>query len=206
MHGAHRLAVVAAAIAAATAPLLAATLYTDPFGGGGGDLISRGFYFSNFPSSSLGTVTLGYSANTAGSYTIQLTATLDAYNGTVLGVQTVTANIATSTTSVTFNFNNVAVPTGHTVAFSQQQISGSGALFFDVGTSGPTGVTETDGTTPPLDAFRRAQVGVTITGGGTPTAAAPVLSTPAFIGLGLLLACAGWIVLKRAPVGHPPAS
>jgi IPT/TIG domain len=59
---------------------------------------------------------------------------------------------------------------GSTIAFVQS-FTGPGALFFDTG-NGPLGdptysgcpsVFETEGTTPPLDTFRRASVGLSIT-------------------------------------------
>ena len=71
---------------------------------------------------------------------------------------------------------------GSTITFTQSLNSGPGVLFYDVGAAGPTDVTETEGTTPPLDIFRRAQIAGTITSADT---AVPEPSTVGLMSMGL---------------------
>jgi hypothetical protein len=139
------------------------TVVSCPANGGGGDLIQRGFYVTGYGAGTLGAVTLQYVAQTAGTYTVALTANDGAYNGAVIGTAMVSAAVATSgDTPITFNFGAAVTP-GSTIAFSQALLSGPGSLFFDTGVGPCPGVTETDGTTPPLDVFRRNSVALLIT-------------------------------------------
>ncbi|HXF95462.1 MAG TPA: hypothetical protein VNI61_05105 [Gemmatimonadales bacterium] len=143
--------------------------------GTGGDLIGQGFYVARFPGTRLDRVTLYLSARTAGTYTFSLTARSGTYDGSVLGVATATvalsaddqANVATA-----FTFRSPAVTQGSTVTFTLAQTEGpAGAeVFYAVPGSLPTGdpgcpVSQTEGTTPPLDTFRRQGVHVRIEGG-----------------------------------------
>jgi CARDB len=145
-----------------------------PLSGHPGDLLFRGFYVQNYPGTNLGNVTLAYSANLAGTYTISLTARSGSYAGAVIGLpQTVVVDLLPSVnTPVTFDFAGAPVTPGTLVTFSQTQVSGppGGNAFYDVGpcTSNPVcpscpGVVETEDQTPPLSTFRRSSVGVTIT-------------------------------------------
>jgi hypothetical protein len=176
-----------------TAPLVHAntTIFTDPFQGSSGDQLTRGFYLSSYPGTNLGTVTLAYSVNTPGVYTTSLTARLGTYNGTIIGsTQTVTTTLGASETQVTYNFGGAPVATGSVVTFTQVVVSGPDVVFFDVGTAGPAGITETEGTTPPLDVFRRASTGVIVT-------QAPFPLTPAPSSLVLLLTALTCVGLYR---------
>jgi hypothetical protein len=143
----------------------------------GGDLTSRakwGERRARLDRGNLDTVTLGYvaSGGASGSYTITLSARLGAYNGNLIGTSTATVDLIGASTgkNVVFSFGGAPVPAGSTIAFVQS-FTGPGLLFFDVGNgpigdptySGCPGVVETEGTTPPLDQFRRASVGVIIT-------------------------------------------
>jgi hypothetical protein len=168
-------------------------LYTDPLYGSSGDGLDRGFYFSGFTGTNLYTVTLAYVTDTPGVYTTSLTANLGAYNGPIIGsTQTITTTLGFNDTLVTYNFGGVAVPLGSTVTFTQQVVSGAGGYVdYDTGTSGPTGVTETEETVAPLDIYRRSQVGVTIT--ELDTSAVPEPSTVALLGAGLL----GLVTLRQ---------
>ena len=145
-----------------------------PISGHPGDLLFRGFYVQNYPGTNLGVVTLTYSANVAGTYTISLTARSGSYSGAVIGLpQTVTVDLFPSvSTPVMFNFAGAPVTQGTLVTFSQTQVSGppGGDAFFDVGPcdfnpacQSCPGVVETENQTPPLSTFRRGSVGVTIT-------------------------------------------
>ena len=60
-----------------------------------------------------------------------------------------------------YDFSNAPVTAGTVVTFSQV---GPLTLFYDTGTGPCANVTQTNGTTPPLDSFRRDSVGVLITG------------------------------------------
>ena len=123
--------------------------------GGASDLTDRGFYVTSYGAGTLGTVTLQYVAQTAGPYTVALTANDSAYNGAVIGTAMASAAVATSgDTPITFNFDATVTP-GNTIAFTQAVVSGPGSLYFDVGNGALgvmdntcPGVVETAGTTP----------------------------------------------------------
>ena len=139
-----------------------------PASGGLGDLTDRGFYVTDYAAGTLGDVTLQYGASTAGIYTVALTANAGAYNGPVIGTWTASAAVATSgDTPMTFQFGDAVTP-GSTIAFTQALLSGPGSLYFDVGIGPCPGVTETNGTVPPLDTFRRNSVALAITSSTTP--------------------------------------
>ena len=177
--------------------------------GSGGDLIDRGFYVQNYGTGTLGTVTLQYSAGTAGAYNVSLTARAGAYNGPIIGTASSSATVATSgDTPMTFNFGNAVVTPGTTIAFTQVLVSGPGALFFDVG-NGALGVAdntcpnviETEGTTAPLDTFRRNSVALSINAGATPTTvplAIPTLGAWTLIILAFALAGLAGLNLRRS--------
>jgi hypothetical protein len=68
----------------------------------------------------------------------------------------------------TFEFGGVAVTQNSTVTFALELVEGpSGAVFYSVPDNGSEScpVIQTNGTTPPLDTFRRNGVGIVITGG-----------------------------------------
>jgi IPT/TIG domain len=168
------LVLTAALLVSLTAPLPAVAqtvVVSCPFQGVGGDLTERGIYVSGYAGTNLDTVTLKYGPSTTGSYSITLTARLGAYNGALIGTSTVTEDFTAQVAEdVLFSFGAAPVPAGSTIAFVQS-FTGPGQLFFDVGNGplgdptygGCPGVVETEGTTPPLDEFRRASVGLTIT-------------------------------------------
>ncbi len=167
---ASRIAVLAAfCLLAALSPLFAAaTVVSCPFSTGGDD-ISRGFYLQGYGGTNLRTVTLAYTANVSGTYTITLTAHRGAYNGPVLGIVSLPVVINPGFfTTANFDFGGVAVPTGATVAFTQAATGGQ--VFYNVGPCQPgascnscPGVVETNDTTPPLSSTFRQSVGVTVT-------------------------------------------
>ena len=139
-----------------------------PFTSSAGDDLTRGFYVTSYPGSNLGSVHLEYSASTAGTYTISLTPRLGAFNGPVIGgTRTVSVSLLTSSQAdVIFHFGGAAVTLGNTLAFTQVQVAGpvGGTAYFNVGATPCSGatVTETNGTTPPLDTTRRNSVGIEI--------------------------------------------
>jgi plastocyanin len=136
----------------------------------GGDHIERGFYLASFPGSTLGTVRLTFSAQAAGAYDVALTARAGAYDGAVLGGDTVSLNFATAgesdTAQATFQLGDVAVTPGETVTFALSKVSGPDVhVYYGVHTSSNScPVTQTSGTTAPLDVFRREGIAVRITG------------------------------------------
>lgn len=136
----------------------------------GGDRIDRGFYVRSYPGNSLDSVRLVLSGSVPGSYTVTLTARQSAYDGRVVGMATTTFTLSGSYPQdlpVTFGFPSVRVQEGRPLCFVMSVRSGAASdLYFSVPdwTGGCTTVVETEGTTPPLDTFRRYGVNVVIQG------------------------------------------
>ncbi|MBN1421687.1 MAG: hypothetical protein JXP34_23135 [Planctomycetes bacterium] len=168
------LAISVSLLAAATP--VAADLLIDcgPAAGGGGDGISRGFYIGEYPGTTLSRVDLWISASVAGTYTLSLTARAGAYNGAVIGTDNASVTLTANTSAnvrTQFDFSGApAVSTGSTVAFILAKVSGpSGALYYQTTTAGGcTTVTQTTGTSPPLDSFRRAGIAIRVYGSSGP--------------------------------------
>ncbi len=192
----------------------AATLYSCPTNdNGSGDRVDRGFYVTNYPGTTLDTLTLLYvPASGVGDYTVSLTARLNTFDGPVLGA-TLTQIVDTAGGSTVWNFGGVAVPPGSTVTFSQVIDSGpvvSPFLWYDTGLAPCSDITQTDGTTPPLDTARRDTVGLEITGALAPQvnaaplggagSAAPVPALPLFalVLLSSLMAVFGFAYHRRS--------
>lgn len=139
-------------------------------GDAGGDLISRGFYVPGYPGTSINQATLHFAAGTAGDYTFSLTARSGTYDGPLLGTATASVTLTAddqANVATTFGFEGLAVTPGTTVTFAIAQVAGpGGSVFYSVADlEDPTcPVIQTDGTTPPLDTFRRQGVQVTIEG------------------------------------------
>jgi hypothetical protein len=139
-----------------------------------GDFIDRGFYLQSYPGTSLSSVTLWMKAATAGTYTIAMTARQNTYNGTVIGTSTATFALPgnlSSNTPVTFSFPSPAVPLGTLVTFAMSQVSPPGlTVYYNVCVtatcSANNPIIQTNGTTPPLDTFRRNGIAFRITGAG----------------------------------------
>lgn len=145
----------------------AQVVFSCPFSGSGGDLLDRGFYIQSYAGMNLGTVQLRYSSFDAGAYTVSMTARLGAYDGPIVGsTETVNFNLTGSLNdqaAVTYDFGGALVSLGSIVTFAQVQVSGPGSLYYDVGLGPCPGIVQTEGTSPPLDTFRRDSVGVIIT-------------------------------------------
>lgn len=142
-------------------------LYSCAFSGTG-DGLDRGFYVDNFPAKRLDDVTLGYRANGAGTYIVELTAREHTYDGRLIGkrrVEFTGSGGGTDEIPKTYDFGGATVTEGETVTFSQEIIerpSGS-SLFYDIGDpSGCTDIIQTQGTSPPLDSSRSDSVGLEI--------------------------------------------
>lgn len=175
---------IGAVLSAAAAPTADVTPITLSCAfSGGGDQITRGFYVTGFPAEYLDTVTLRYYpfGAPAGVTGMTLVARLSTYSGTVLGTASVSADF-TSTHTLTYDFGGVPVPMGSTVTFTQipdgYSAPPDGYVFYDTGSGPCAGLTETQGTIPPLDGYRRDSIGTIITGHiGTP--AGTCLTIPA---------------------------
>jgi hypothetical protein len=137
----------------------------------GGDFIDRGFYLPSYPGRLLSRVRLWLSTDTAGTYTISLTARAGTYGGPVIGTTTATVFLPAGRglkTPVNFDFAPAAVTAGTTVTFAMTQVSPAGLdLYYDVGVcdgpcATPSPFIETEGTTPPLDTLRRNGVSALI--------------------------------------------
>jgi len=129
-----------------------------------GDFTDRGFYVSNYRGTTIATATIYHKATTSGNRSFTLVARSGAYDGPILGTAGVTRNITTGWTATTFDFGGIPVPAGSTIAFQQVLTGGDPSVYFNTGFGPCDDVTETDGTDPPLDHFRRNSAGVEITG------------------------------------------
>jgi hypothetical protein len=139
----------------------------------GGDRIDRGFYLPSYPGRLLSRVRLWLTTDTAGTYTVSLTARAGTYGGPVIGTASATVFLPAGPglpIPVNFDFAPSPVAPGTTVTFAMTQVSPPGLdLFYHVGSCNfsPTCITpspfkETEGTTPPLDTPRRNGVSALI--------------------------------------------
>ncbi|HOW66173.1 MAG TPA: right-handed parallel beta-helix repeat-containing protein [Candidatus Paceibacterota bacterium] len=137
-----------------------------------GDFLDRGFYIPSYPGISLETATLEFSGNLAGGYTVTLTARQNTYSGAILGSAMASFVLNGDTRQskpVTFHFPSAKIVKGSRVCFvfKINTIPARGAtLYYSIPgfTGGCKDVIQTDGTTAPLDSFRRYGVVLTITG------------------------------------------
>ncbi|HJR58889.1 MAG TPA: lectin-like protein [Vicinamibacterales bacterium] len=141
-----------------------------------GDLISRGFYHPSYPGQLISTVRVFLSSDVDGNYTVSMTARAGAYDGPLVGTATATVNLngsATLPTPVDFHFAPAAVTPGTLLTFSMVQVSPApdglpdvlyhrGACDFSAACPTPSPFKETEGTTAPLDTFRRNGVSAII--------------------------------------------
>jgi hypothetical protein len=115
----------------------------------------------------LDSATIQVSGGAAGNYTLSLTAHANAYNGPLLGTDQETVALDGNTSdgvNVTFYFPSATVAKGGTVCFSLAVVAGPvGTVYYSIG-GGCGNVIETEGTTPPLDSFRRNGVYLIVTG------------------------------------------
>ncbi|MFO1281353.1 MAG: hypothetical protein U1F51_02630 [Burkholderiales bacterium] len=157
--------VLGVAMIAATTDIDAATVVDCPFGGTG-DGLGRGFYVSTYAGDTVDTVTLGYHAvATPGLRSIRLTMRATSFDGPILGVTGALVNLTTGPfTPARFHFEGVRVPRNGLLAFQHEVILGDDAVSFDTGVGPCPGVTETQGTSAPIDVPRRDSVGLVIAG------------------------------------------
>ncbi|HEY0783100.1 MAG TPA: hypothetical protein VGE98_11630, partial [Thermoanaerobaculia bacterium] len=141
-----------------------------PFQGTAGTSTFHGFYVTAYAGNNLGTVTLAYSTNTPGRFSISLTARRGSFDGPMIGVtQTATVDIGSAAeTQVTFDFSGAPVSPGDTIAFTQSagQLSSLndqyGSLYADAGSPSCAHLFQTQTTSPPLDTVIANGMGVTI--------------------------------------------
>lgn len=135
---------------------------------GGGDQIFRGFHLPNYGGSLLSGATIRMTGAGGQGYTVIMSAFDGGYGGALLGADTVSFQMPESgSTYVTFSWPAANVTPGRTVAFRMVDPQATGTLFFAVSNSFSPGdpscpVIETEGTSAPLDVFRRQGVEVTI--------------------------------------------
>ena len=179
----------------------AATIISCPMDpAGGGDQVDRGFYVTNYPGSTLGTVTLQFIGNVAESKTLTLTAASGVFGGPVIGtaVASGVVPITGAGLPLTFNFANAPVVPGSTVTFALTLNAGAVPVFYNVGVGPCPGVIQTNGTTPPLDSVRRDSVGLVITDNSvTAATGVPALSPASLAVLGLMLAGSALYLRRR---------
>ena len=133
----------------------------------GGDFLTRGLYVDSFPGSRLREVRMFFSGTVVGNYTISLTVRRNAYDGPLVGADTITINVPTTASDTvpgSFLFANPVIQAGSIVTFQLGQVSGPGTLFYATPANPGCPATETEGTTPPLDTFRREGMGLRIFG------------------------------------------
>jgi hypothetical protein len=146
----------------------------------GGDLIDfRGFYHPSYPGSTLNTVELYVSARVAGDYQVRLDAMLNSYDGAVIASNSQTRTLSADdqdNVSYVFDFGNVAVTSGSTIAFTitlESSPPGATQVFYAVdadqypisgGGAGNCDMIQTTSASPPLDNLRRNGLWIRITG------------------------------------------
>jgi len=144
-------------------------LYNCGFSGSGGDRTTRGFYVDNYPGTTLGTVVIILGAvGSDGLHSITMNARENTYDGNLIGSVSLDVNLVGRSNEVLFEFGDAAVTPGVTVTFQMVVTSSPfsvGFAYYDVGDgTACDDVTQTNGTNPPLDSFRRNTVGLRLFG------------------------------------------
>ncbi len=125
----------------------------------GGDNLTRALYVDSFPGSTLSSATSYFGVTGSGDRTVALTARLGAFDGAILGSDTVTFSgvDGDSARAVTFDLGNADVTTGSTVTFAFTPIADTGGSLIEVTSTSNAlcTITQTDGTVAPLDTDRR---------------------------------------------------
>ena len=136
-----------------------------------GDFYSHGFYVSQYPGITLDSATLKMAATVTGTYQVAMTVFSNMYDGPILAAatnQVAFSGLLSDAVPVVWTFPATPIEKYSRVCFRLSLISGpSTAVYYAVG-DGCNSVIETEGTTPPLDTFRRDGVDVTIVGENDP--------------------------------------
>jgi hypothetical protein len=111
------------------------TTYNCPTSGHSGnhDGVFNGFFVQGVPGINLHSVTLYYTTDTDGTYTLMLTARLGSYTGQQIGLtqtQTVTLS-STADTAVTWTFDDPTIASGSNLYFTHTE-SGPGGVQFNL--------------------------------------------------------------------------
>lgn len=155
-------------------PGLASTVVSCPFSGSANDRADSGIVVTSYPGNNVGTLHIGYGADTTGQYLITAQLRRGAFDGPIVGSQSIYLNLdANATTDVDGffhfggQFDGAAITPGDTLTITHTW-SGPGILFFDAGNGGFLsngscgGAYETIGTSPPLDVQVRGTMGIEI--------------------------------------------
>jgi len=167
-------------VAGVATPTFAQVVVSCPFNPASGDNSSRGFYVTNYPASTLATVTLEMIPFAPGAVTDTLTARSGAFDGPIIGAVTLPFTVGASSQILVYNFGGASVAPGSTITFAHS-ISGVGVPDWDTGTGPCANIVETNGTTPPLDSLRGNSYGLQIA--ATAAIATPVVSSAPLLGL-----------------------
>jgi hypothetical protein len=145
------------------------TVYNCPSSGHSGnhDGIANGFYVQSVSAINLHSVTLYYTTDTNGTYTLMLTARLGSYVGQQIGLtQTQTITLSSSAdTAVTWNFGDATIASGSNLYFTHTE-SGPGGVQFNLQPTLCPGDVESVGTSGNSNIF---SVAVTLTQNVTTT-------------------------------------
>ena len=133
----------------------------------GGDAYDRGFYVPEFPGVTFDRVDLAFSSKAGGSFTVSLTARAGTYDGPLLGVSEATVTLSggiDNNVVTSFLFPSPVVTEGSTVTFAIHPVAGGTDLYYAVGAFRECPIVQTEGTTPPLDVWRRDGIRIQIFG------------------------------------------
>ena len=166
-------------------PLRASVVDACPFAGVATEPITRGVIVPVFEGTNLRSMELRYGANNPGTYSITVEVHHLTFDGPLVAApQTAYVTLAPysmyNVVPITFDFGGAPVPDGEMLAI-RQTATGPGQVYFDGGMGAsptdpqpptpPAEAYETVDTTPPLSAYQKARVGLTLvqddlTGGG----------------------------------------
>jgi hypothetical protein len=169
-----RLALTGLALLFAAAASPASTVVSCPFSGSPQDQADSGIVVTSYPGNNIRRLHIGYGANATGQYLITATIRKNAFDGPIVGQQSIYLNLnsnATGNVDGFFHFgganDGAAVTPGDTLTITHTW-SGPGVLFFDAGTGAFDsagscgGAYETIGTSPPIDVQVRGTMGIEI--------------------------------------------
>jgi hypothetical protein len=165
---------VAVALLCAAAPSAGSTVVSCPFGGAANDHADSGIVVTNYPGNNVRRLHIGYGTNATGQYLITAQIRRGAFDGPIVGSQSIYLNLDENSTADVDGFfhfggdnDGAPVTPGDTLTITHTW-SGPGVLFFDAGTgdfgsSGTCGgAYETIGTSSPLDVQVRGTFGIEI--------------------------------------------
>jgi len=138
----------------------------------GGDQIHRAFYIEEYPGTTLDKVFIWMKSSTTGTYTIDLTARQDTYEGSLTGTVSLSCLIGIDFEPFTFNFSDTPVIKNSILTFRIERTAGADERIFyatecdelDSLTPEEILIIQTNGSSPPLSTFRRDGVAVIVSG------------------------------------------